>query len=160
MKRILLLTAAFGLWAGFAQAGITTQQLADLYASKGYTNIEITTGLTQMKVEGVLNGVKVEVIYDIETGKILQQENQTAEASDATDDATEIKSANEDFLDAEDQGGDNADVSGDDSADVSGDDSGQDNGNDSVSEDSASHDSGEDGQSDSDHESGDSGSED
>ena len=96
MKRILL-TTAFSLVAGLAQAGITSTQVVDLFTSQGYTNIEVTTGLTQMKVEAVMGSVKLEVIYDLNTGAILQQENSVVRGSTPSGGATEVKTSSEDF---------------------------------------------------------------
>jgi hypothetical protein len=79
MNRFIL-AAAFGLIATLAQAGINEGQVASLFQAKGYTNIEITTGPTQIKVEATKAGVQVQVVYDIATGNILAQHNVVAKA--------------------------------------------------------------------------------
>lgn len=149
MKRFLLLTTAIGFFATMAQAGITEQQVIDLYTSQGYTNIEVTTGPTQMKVEAVQGTAKVEVIYDIETGAILKQENSTASADDLSSDPIETKTSDKDFLrgGSDDNGSDDSsdDDSDDDSDDGAGHDVGDDHGgDDDSSDDGADHDVGDD----------------
>lgn len=48
----------------------------------GFNRIEIETGLTQTKVEALRSDVKLEVVYDQETGRIITQEQDRVSAED------------------------------------------------------------------------------
>lgn len=74
MKRLFLLSGAMIFSATMTMAAITANDVVATYQSKGYTTIEVATGLTQIKVEAVLGNRKLEAIYDIATGAILSQE--------------------------------------------------------------------------------------
>ena len=72
MKKILLsTTAVFALAAnaGFAQS-IAEQVITQLQA-EGYERIEVKNGPTQVKVEAIRNGMKLEVVYDAATGAVI-----------------------------------------------------------------------------------------
>ena len=98
MKRLLLLTSALIFSAGLARAAITADDLVSSYQSAGYSSIEVVTGVTQVKIEAVKDGVRVEVIYDIATGDILKEEQRRARAGDTTSDAVEVSTSAEDFV--------------------------------------------------------------
>lgn len=151
MKRLLLLSTAAIFSASMAFAAITANDLVAQYQTEGYTHIEVKTGLTQIKVEAIKGDVKVEVIYDIETGTVLKSEEQAA-GDDAGDVGVEISTEDHDFLgedDGEDKASEDDDHSGsgdDDAEDDSGDDdhSGDDSGDDDKGDDHGSDDSGDD----------------
>jgi hypothetical protein len=69
--RLLCYTAAIALTSGAAFAAINGNQLAEEYLAKGYDFVEVKVGPTQTKVEVIKDGVKVEVVYDNETFKII-----------------------------------------------------------------------------------------
>ena len=98
MKRLLLLTSALIFSASLARAAITADDLVSSYQSAGYSSIEVVTGVTQVKIEAVKDGVRVEVIYDIATGDILKEEQRRARAGDTTSDAVEVSTSAEDFV--------------------------------------------------------------
>lgn len=102
MKK-LLLSAAFSLVAGSALAAVTAQQLVSAYQSEGFTAIEVVTGATQIKVEAVRNGTKLEVIYDAASGAIVKQEQRPARARDANDSSIEVSTTTVDFTNANGQ---------------------------------------------------------
>lgn len=162
MKKLLLLTAGMMLSAGMAAASITAEQLVAAYQAQGYTTIDVTTGVSQIKVEAVLNQTQVEVIYDMATGAILNQEQSVAGANDANQ-GVEIATANADFLagsgvEKSGKKGALALASGTDTEDDSADDNGSDSGSDMGSDDNGASgsDSGDDSsESESDSESGD-----
>lgn len=128
MKRLMLLSSAFFLSATMAMAEITADELVAAYQVKGYTRIEVTTGLTQIKVEAIMGKAKVEVVYDALTGAILHEETGWAKGSERGT-GIEVKSEDHDFLNGDEHGdensGDNAD---EDDHDHSGSGSGDDEG--------------------------------
>lgn len=125
MKK-LLLSAAFVLSAASAFAAVTANDLVTSYQADGFNAIEVTTGVTQIKVEAVKDGTKVEVIYDIASGAILKQEQKPARARDANDTSVEVQTSATDFTDGSD------------------DDSNDDHGSGHGSDDGADHDAGDD----------------
>lgn len=98
-KTLLATTAALALATSPALAQSATDQIiADLQA-QGFTYIEIKEGPSQIKVEAVRDGTKLEVVYDAATGDILKQETEAAEGEYATRTGVEIDTDDEDFLD-------------------------------------------------------------
>ena len=133
MKRILMMTtAAFALSASLAMAQSVQDQIVTALQGQGFERIEVTTGLTQVKVEAIRGGVKVEYIYDLATGALLKQEQQSVDAGDDTSPGVEYDTEDGDFLDdssddSDDDGSDD-DSSDDDDNSGSDDDSDDDNG--------------------------------
>jgi hypothetical protein len=121
MKRLMLLSTALIFSASVSMAAVSPEDLVAAYQAKGYTNIEVKTGLTQIKVEAVKGVQKVEVIYDAATGEILTQE---FGRSDRDERGTKVEISNEDrdFLGDEDQGDDSDNDQGDDDDDAGDDD--------------------------------------
>lgn len=105
MKRLMLLSSAFLLSATMSLSAMTAEDLVAAYQAKGYTNIEVKTGLTQIKVEAVKGSVKVEVIYDAATGAILEQETNRARRSERGT-GVEVTTEDRDFLEADDDSDD------------------------------------------------------
>jgi hypothetical protein len=91
---------ATGLTASTAWA-ITADDIVTSYQAYGYSSIEVTTGVTQIKVEAVKDGTKLEVVYDIESGEIVAQESKPARQNDATDTTVELQTTNHDFTSAD-----------------------------------------------------------
>ena len=125
MKRLMLLSTALIFSATVSMAAITADELVAAYQAKGYTHIEVKTGLTQIKVEAVKGNTKVEVIYDAATGAILKQESERAER-DERGTGVEVSTEDHDFLgddddnDEDDGDDDQDDDAGDDDDDNSG----------------------------------------
>lgn len=135
MKNLLFASSAIALFAGTASfAAITVDDVVKTFQDDGYESIEVKRGLSQIKVEAVKGGQKLEAIYDIETGEILKQEIQAAEAGDGAA-GLEISTRNRNFLDDddhdEDADDDNDDDRDDDHGDDGADDPDDDDGNDS-----------------------------
>lgn len=78
MKAIVL-SLALAVLAGGAQAQITRAQVLATYQEKGFTQIEVKSIGSTIKVEAVKGGTKFEVIYDTTTGTIVKQESHPAE---------------------------------------------------------------------------------
>ena len=87
-----------------ATGTIDAQTLVAAYQDSGFTRIEVETGITQIKVEAIRDGQKIEVIYDIATGAILKQETERARGDDLRP-GVEISFEDEDFLDDDDDRG-------------------------------------------------------
>lgn len=124
----LIFTVMLGFSASMAQA-ITVEDVVQTYQDAAYSAIEVKESPNQIKVEGVKDGVKVEVVYDKATGDVVKRESEAVGAGE-TNTGLEVSSTDHDFTDD-----DNAD---DDSTD---DDGASD---DSDSDDGADHDAGDD----------------
>lgn len=157
--RLMLCTAAFAFSASMAAAAITAEDVVKSYQDAAYTYIEVKDGPTQIKVEAIKEGVKVEAIYDKATGDVLSSESHTVTAGEAGLSGVEVNKVSDDLEDQSGSDGtdDNAtDDSNDDHSgsgaddDRDGDHSGT--GSSSGSDDSSDHDAGDDHGSDS-HES-------
>ena len=124
----LIFTAMLGFSASMAQA-ITVEDVVQTYQDAAYSAIEVKESPNQIKVEGVKDGVKVEVVYDKATGDVIKRESEAVGAGE-TNTGLEVSSTDHDFTD-------------DDSAD---DDGADDDGasDDSDSDDGADHDAGDD----------------
>ena len=172
MKRLLLSTALI-FAATMSMAAVTADELVAAYQAKGYTKIEVVTGLTQIKVEATMGDAKVEVIYDAETGDILKQETSRATGSDLGA-GVEVTQESHDFVGANESGDDNGEDLNDDANDDNGedlnDDANDDNGdasnddsnddNDHSGDDSSDQGEGDDSDGDSDEDNSGSGSSD
>ena len=112
--RLLCYTAAIALSSGAAFAAIDGNQLADDYLAQGYTYVEVKVGPTQTKVEAIKDGVKVEVVYDNDTGSIVKQEQETVGGDDASKTGKDVKTVGQDFSDDSDDDDDDDDDGDDD----------------------------------------------
>jgi hypothetical protein len=127
-SKLLMYTASAALFANVAYAAVDAQALADSYLAEGYTFVEVKTGPTQTKVEAIKGETEVEVIYDNETGDIISQESQAADADQVGREGVEIGSSDEDFEDSDDgDDGDDGDENDDDSDDDEDDNNGHGN---------------------------------
>ncbi len=97
MNKLYVLSAGLILAAGIASASVTADQLVATYQAQGYTTIDVTTGVSQIKVEAVVNQTQIEVVYDIATGAILGQEQSAADPKDANQ-GVEVAVSDQDFL--------------------------------------------------------------
>lgn len=126
MKRNLLLSAAFVLTAQMAVA-LTADELVAQYQAEGYGYIEIKSGVSQIKIEAIKDGRKVEVIYDVATGAILKQEFYEVGTIGSVDNGPEIRVVDRDFVRGDDDNDDDGedDDSVDDDEDEDDDDDGR-----------------------------------
>jgi len=134
--KLMMFTAAIAFSGSMAFAAITADDVLASYGTDaGYSYVQVTEGLTQIKVEAVKDGVMIEVIYDKETGSVLKSESQSAEAEYLTKTGVEVRQVSKDFGDGGDDNGiENEDESGDDNGIDNNDDSGDDNGVDNEGE--------------------------
>ncbi len=130
-SRLMMFTAALALSTTMAVAAITTKDVMATYQAQAYTFIRIKEGPTQIKVEAIKNGVKVEVVYDKETGAVLKEETETAGLFEAGRKGAFVRQVGRDFEDNDDgdedgdddtDDGDDADDDNDDADDDSNDD--------------------------------------
>jgi len=84
MRKILATTAIVTFMATAASAQLVTTQVVQELESQGYTNIEIKTGATQVKIEATRGGQRLEVTYDSTTGAIVKQEMSPVAGSGGT----------------------------------------------------------------------------
>ncbi len=141
----ILFASAFSLFAGFAQAAVTTDSVAADFQAQGFTAIEIKQGLTQIKVEAIKDGMKTEVIYDIATGAVLKTEVHAVRAGDDIRNGVVVKSRNRDFVKgAGNSSSDDSDDNDDDSNDDNGGDDHDDDRDDDHSDDDGDDDRGDD----------------
>lgn len=103
MHALGLFAAIVTLSAQMAAAAITSDDVIATYQADGYTRIEVKVGLTQLKVEAIKDDVKVETIYDIETGDILKTETEAVEPGEDTAPRISVRERNRDFLRVEDE---------------------------------------------------------
>ena len=180
-SKLMLFTAAVAFSASMAGAAITADDLITTYQNAAFTSIQVTEGPTQIKVEAVKNGVKLEVIYDKETGVVIKRERTKATRAERSDTGVEVSTRSDDFadgttteiehgrpgkethlgnndgdhIDGSDDDGSDHDASDDNGSDVNSDDGSDvnsDDGSDVSSDDGASHDMGDDnGSDDNDH---------
>ena len=143
MKRILLATAAaLALTAGAATAQGVADQVVGQLRDQGFTRVEVTTGPTQVKIEAIRGGTKVEYVYDLATGALLKQETGAVDGDDDTAPGVEYDRSGDDFVDGDDRGDDDDD-GGDDDDD--GGDDGEDGGDDDGEDDDRGHGNDDDG---------------
>lgn len=101
-KLILTTTALVSLSVTFASANARVDQAVQNLQARGYTSIEVQVGPTQLKVEGYQPGAKIEIVQDLATGAVLQQDIKTIDPTEIDDDYTpgvEIEDVEHDFLD-------------------------------------------------------------
>lgn len=119
--RLILTAAAAAFCATIASAAITTDQIVSEFQAQGYTFIEVTKGISQIKVEAVRDSEKLDVIYDAETGEILKSELEDA-GDDAGRTGVKIRERDRNFVrddddDDDDHGGKGRGRGGDDDDD-------------------------------------------
>ena len=139
--RSMLFSATLILSAS-AAAAITPEQVITAFQNQGFTAAEVKSGPTQIKVEAVRGDLKLEVIYDRETGSILSQERSHADANDAAG-GWEFSRSDVDFISGDagsDHDGSDDDGSDDDGSDDDGSD--DDGSDDDGSDDNRSDDDG------------------
>lgn len=111
MKLHVLGATAFVMMATtMAQAAWDSEEIARHYTAQGYTRVEIELSRTQAKVEAIRGASKIEVIYDLATGKVLKTENETVDGDDSTAPGvfmrTDLRASFHDDLDSYDRSDD------------------------------------------------------
>lgn len=97
MTSLSVLAAAIAVSASMAFGAITTDQLISEYQTNGYSYISVKSGLTQIKVEAVKDGQRVETVYDIATGATLKTSTYTIGTIVSPDPGARVRSVNRDF---------------------------------------------------------------
>lgn len=116
MKRMFTMTAAGLLYATTALAQDPVQSLIAQFQNYGYTHIEVKRGPSQIKIEGVLNGMEREIVVDAATGAILKDETERADRVSGDGSRVEVENDDEDFV-GDDDDDDRYDDSSDDDDD-------------------------------------------
>jgi hypothetical protein len=153
-SKLMMFTAAVAFSASMAQAAITTDDVVKTYQDAAYTSIEVVEGPTQIKVEAIKDGVKLEVIYDKASGTVIKTEQHSVTGTDGSVTGVEVSTSDSDFDDDHGAGsddGDGHDVGDDHGGDDAGSDDGEghdvgdDHGGDNTgSDDGDGHDAGDD----------------
>ncbi|EKD60029.1 MAG: hypothetical protein ACD_54C00983G0003 [uncultured bacterium] len=147
--RLMMFTAAVTFSATMASAAITANDVVATYQSQGYTYVQVKDGISQIKVEAIKDGVKLEVIYDKASGNVISQETRAVQGSEAGLSGVEVQHSNGDFDDTGDDDNGDDDNGDDDNGDDDngGDDTGDDDndGDDNGSDDNGDDDNGSDG---------------
>lgn len=136
MKTRLLSTAAalaLSASAAFPQS-IAEQVIAQLQA-EGYQRIEVRNGPSQVKVEAIRDGMKMEVVYDALTGAVVKHEVERVDADEDTTPGVRVRNNDRDFVDDEGDDTDDGDEFDDDSDDDDEDDSDDDDEDDDEDDD-------------------------
>lgn len=127
----LIFTVILGFSASMAQA-ITVADVVKTYTDAAYSAIEVKESPNQIKVEGIKDGVKVEVVYDKATGDVVKRES-VAVGTGETNSGLEVSNTDDDGADdtrsdngASDDGPDHD--AGDDNGGSGRDDGGRDGG--------------------------------
>lgn len=138
--RLMMFTAAVTFSATMASAAITANDVVATYQSQGYTYVQVKDGISQIKVEAIKDGVKLEVIYDKASGNVISQETRAVQGSEAGLSGVEVQHSNGDFDDTgDDDNGSDDNGDDDNGSDGSGHDADDDHGSD---DDSGSDDNG------------------
>lgn len=122
MTRRLILAATIFMGGTAAHSQDVTDQVIDRLQQDGFTRIEVQRGLTETKVEAIRGQMKLEVVYDRETGDVLKQETEAVGPGDDTAPGLQVRNRNRDFLDDDGRGRghDSSDDDDDDDDDRSG----------------------------------------
>ncbi|KAF0171905.1 MAG: Uncharacterized protein FD162_2713 [Rhodobacteraceae bacterium] len=115
--RLMMFTAAVTFSATMASAAITANDVVATYQSQGYTYVQVKDGISQIKVEAIKDGVKLEVIYDKASGNVISQETRAVQGSEAGLSGVEVQHSNGDFDDTGDDDNDGDDNGSDDNGD-------------------------------------------
>ncbi len=140
MRRTLMMTAAFICGGQMALAAIDPQAIADGLIADGYSFVEVKQGPTQTKIEAVKGTTVVETIYNNDTGDIIKQETEAADAEYLDRTGVDFKLTNKDFedTDAEEDDEDEDEDEDEDDEDEDEDDDNDDDDNDN--DDNSGHD--------------------
>ena len=143
MKKILLSTTAALL---IGTAGVSAQTVAEQVIAalqdQGYESIEVTTSPTQVKVEAIRDGRKLEAIYDAQTGEILKQEVENVDPDEDYTPGVSFDNEDDDFIDEDEDDDEDSDEDDDSADDDDSDDGGDDDHDDDDDDDDDSDDNG------------------
>lgn len=152
--KLMMFTAAMALSSTMAFAAITGNDVVASYQAEAYSYIQVKEGPTQIKVEAIKDGQKIEVIYDKASGAVLKSETSTANPNEATRTGVFVRQVGRDF-DRDGNGDDdslddNDDDNGNDDDNDDSDDNGNDDGDDDHGGDDDNDDDGDDSDDDND----------
>lgn len=83
MKCVLLATtAALALMVTTAEAQTVAEQVVAGLQAQGFERVEVTRGPTQVRIEGIRQDMKVELVYDAGTGELLSREVEEVDGDD------------------------------------------------------------------------------
>lgn len=97
MKKTVFSALAIAFSSSMAFGAITTDQLISEYQTNGYSYIEVKSGLSQIKVEAVKDGSRIEVIYDIATGAPIKTSTYSVGTIVTPDPGVRLRNTNRDF---------------------------------------------------------------
>jgi hypothetical protein len=98
--KFVSMAAAAALIGGPASADPFVDAVVKNLQDLGYRFVEIERGATQLRAEGVRGNEELEVIYDIASGRILQQETGRADDDYIGRTGVELNTVRGDFLDS------------------------------------------------------------
>ncbi len=104
IRTLLAKSPALAFMAGADAAEAPIGQVVSSLRAQGFTQIEVTTGPTQVKVEASDGGQRVEYVYDRFTGQVLTQEVRPDDEAVGKSRGVEINTSDEDFVDGGDSG--------------------------------------------------------
>jgi len=139
MKKTVTLAIAAAFCSTMAFAQSIDDQIITEYTAKGFSRIDITSGVNQTKVEAIRGRQKVAVVYDNTTGRILQQDVERVRSNDETTPGVTTGTGSSDFVDgsgnsrdddSNDNGTDDSNDNGTDDSNDNGTDDSNDNGTD------------------------------
>lgn len=105
MKYPMIVGAALLMAGTAAYAEITPESVGEDFVARGFKNIEVRIGSTEIKAEGESGGVKVSETYDKESGDLVKSESEEMESS-ATEESDNQGAGDDDEIILEDEGGD------------------------------------------------------
>lgn len=82
--RTLSALAVLLMTTSLAQAAFNADDVAAQLTGEGYTRVEIKIGQSTAKVEAIKGTTKLEVTYDIASGKVLKTETELVDSDDNT----------------------------------------------------------------------------
>lgn len=135
-SKLLMAGSAMLFSATMAFGAVTSDQLAAQFQADGYSYITIKTGLTQIKVEAVKSGTLYEMVYDIETGDVIDTSTYSVGSNDQPDPGVIMRTVSRDFEDDESVSGEDDDERDDDNSDDDNDDDSDDDNDDDSDDDS------------------------
>ena len=100
--KLMMMAAGFGIWGGMALAAVDTDALVADLQQQGYSWIEVKRGPTQIEVEAVRGTKKIETVYDIATGAVLDHETDRASRREQSRTGVKVRDSLRDFEDRDD----------------------------------------------------------
>ena len=100
--KLMMMAAGFSIWGGMALAAVDTDALVADLQRQGYSWIEVKRGPTQIEVEAVRGTNKIETVYDIATGAVLDHETDRASRREQSRTGVKVRDSLRDFEDRDD----------------------------------------------------------